>query len=109
MHTLDFYLNHVIPIGDFAKKQKIYFACKAINYRGQHDKWDGNRPLSVYINWRIVDGVLKAEYIMDKPLEKKANEIGKNIKNILNVLNIHSKNFDELHKYLDKSVICTTR
>jgi hypothetical protein len=108
-HSLDFYLNHVIPIEDFAKEQEIYFACKAINYRGQHDKWDGNRPLSVYINWRIVDGVLKAEFVMDKPLEKKADEIGKNIKNILKALNIHSNNFDELYKYLDKGVICTPR
>lgn len=107
--SLDFYLNNVIPIEDFAKEQEIYFACKAINYRGQCDKWDGNRPLSVYINWMIVDGVLKAEFVMDKPLEKKADEIGNNIRNILKVLKVDSHNFDKLHKYLDKSVIYTPR
>lgn len=103
--SLDFYLKNAIPIEDFAIEQEVYFACKAINYRSQCDKWDGNRPLSVYINWRIVDGVLKAEFVMDKPLEIKADEIGNNIRNILNSLNIKSNNFEELNKYLDKSII----
>jgi len=105
--NLDFYLKNVIPIQAFAIGQKIYFACKAINYRMQCDKWDGNRPLSVYINWKIVDEVLKAEFVMDKPLEIKANEIGYNIRNILKALNIKSNNFQELKNHLDKSVIST--
>ncbi len=103
--SLDYYLNNLIPIEEFAIRQKIYFVCKAINYRSQCDKWDSNRPLSVFINWRIVDGVLKAELVFDKPLEKKANEIGDNIRNILNALKINSNNFEELNKYLDKSIV----
>lgn len=104
-HSLDYYLKNIISIEDFAVKQQIYFACKAINYRSQHDKWDGNRPLSVYINWCLVDGVLKAEFVMDKPLEKKADEVGKNIRNILNTLKIKSNNFDDLKNYLHETII----
>ena len=39
------------PIEHFAKQQDIYFVCKALNYRANKDKWDGDRSLSVYVNW----------------------------------------------------------
>jgi hypothetical protein len=101
---LDYYLNKLIPINEFIKDQNIYFACKAINYRCEDDKWDGNRPLSVYLNWFIDKGKLKAEFIFDKPLEINANEIGLKIKSILKILDINSNNFNDLEKYLYKEV-----
>ena len=104
-HDLDYYLNNMLPIEEFAAEQDIYFACKAINYRAQPNKWDGNRPLSVYIDWRLQDGKLKAEFVMDNPLEKKADEIGLNIRNILKELKIDSSNFNNLKDYLDTGII----
>lgn len=42
----------MIPIKDYVKMHPdIYFACKALNYRTFAEKWDGNRPLSVQVNW----------------------------------------------------------
>lgn len=101
---LDFYIQNLKPIEEFAITKDIYFACKAINYRSKVDKWDGNRPLSVFVNWSLVNNLLSAEFVMNNPLEIKANEIGENIRDILNRLNIDSSNFSELKKYLDKNV-----
>lgn len=102
--NLDFYTQNLKPIEEFAIQQNIYFACKAINYRAKKDKWDGNRPLSAFIKWSLINNLLSAEFVMDKPLEIKANEIGKNVRDILNELKIDATNFNELKKYIDKSV-----
>lgn len=101
---LEYYLDRLFPIEEFAVKQDIYFACKAINFRVEKDKWDSNRPLSVFINWSLENNVLKAEFVMDRPLEFKANEIGENIRDILVQLKINSTNFDDLKNYLDDNV-----
>ena len=45
-----------------------------------------------------------ADLVMDSPLEYRANEIGENIREILNKLNINSTNFFELKNFLNKNV-----
>ena len=72
-------IDNIISIEEYVKKEqpKIYFACKALNYRtkrvdenGNLDpKYDGNRPLSVYIEWSKKDDVLHADFVFDRPLE----------------------------------------
>lgn len=72
-------VDNIIPIEEYVKKEqpKIYFACKALNYRtkridenGNLDpKYDGNRPLSVYIEWSRKNDNLHADFVFDKPLE----------------------------------------
>jgi hypothetical protein len=104
-NNLSYYINNLLPIEEYAEKQNIYFACKAINYRAQKDKWDGNRPLSVYIDWRLEDGVVKADFVMDKPLEIKADKIGFNIRKILQELNIDVNNFDQLENFLELNIV----
>lgn len=94
--TLQEIVNLIIPIKDYCKDKKIYFACKAINYRLEKDKWDGNRPLSVFVEWSEIDNNITSEIIFNKPLETKANEIGNNIRKILESKNIKSDNFDSL-------------
>lgn len=93
------------PIENFAKAQKIYFACKALNYRVNKDKWDGDRPLSVYVDWSLdKDGKLQGKLNFEKPLSVKGNIIGTNIKQLLTGLGIDKNNFNELRKYLHKGV-----
>ena len=104
---LDFYINNLKSIEEFATTKDIYFACKAINYRTKSKKsnpWDGDRSLSVFIKWSLINKILFAEFVMDKPLEVKANIVGNNIRDILNKLNISSKNFNELKKIMDKNI-----
>ncbi|ETT02786.1 hypothetical protein [Providencia alcalifaciens] len=98
-HNLQFYINKLRPIHDFSRQQTIYFACKALNYRSLVDKWDGDRPLAVYVNWCLHNGELKSSICYDRPLQVKGNVIGDKIRGILRTLNINKDNFDELKKY----------
>ena len=79
LHSAQDVIDNIVSITDYVKneKPKIYFACKALNYRtkrldenGNLDpKYDGNRPLSVYIEWSKKDDVLHADFVFDRPLE----------------------------------------
>lgn len=98
-HDLQFYINKLKPIRDFSRQQTIYFACKALNYRSLVDKWDGDRPLAVYVDWYLHQGELKSSICYDQPLQVKGNVVGNSVREILNELNITSDNFDELKEY----------
>lgn len=100
-------LKALQPIEEYAKTQTVYFACKALNYRFDSKKWDGPRPLSVYVDWSIDNGKLNAHLIFDKPLEHDGNEVGNNLKNILNRLGINK--FDNLKKVLSPQIKCYTK
>lgn len=97
-------LSELIPIEDFVKGKNVYFACKAINYRASKDKWDGDRPLSVWVDWSLKNNKLYGKLNYSSPLQKKANEIGTNICNILSKLKIDKANFDDLKLYLDEHI-----
>lgn len=97
-------LRNLRPIDEYAKSQNIYFACKALNYRFDENKWDGARPLSVYVNWCIENKQLNAHLIFDHPLECNGNQIGNNLKTILEKLSI--KKFDDLKEVLSPTVKC---
>ncbi len=100
--SCDDILENIISITDYVKSKKVYFACKAINYRVTKDKWDGDRPLSVFVEWENKDCVT-AKIIFDKPLEVKANEIGRKIQEILLANDIGSDNFNDLEEKLSKN------
>ena len=72
-------INNIVSIEEYVKNEqpKIYFACKALNYRTKRldengnlePKYDGNRPLSVYIEWSKKNDALHADFVFDRPLE----------------------------------------
>lgn len=99
MITMDEYLGN---------PHKIYFACKALNYRANANqgqgKWEGDRSLSVYVEWSIIDGKLQGELKFNNPLHVKGNEIGHNLQNLLKQLGITANNFDDLKSKLSDSV-----
>ena len=97
-------LESMIPINTYIADKDIYFACKAVNYRMSKDKWDGNRPLSVWVDWNLRNNKLVAEINMSNPLQKRANEFGLNLRNILNSLKITRKNFNSLKKMIDPNI-----
>jgi hypothetical protein len=72
----------------------IYFACKALNYRTFEGKWDGDRPLSVQVNWDARDNKLFPELVYDKPLTVKGNEAAARLLKYMKKLNI--KNTDDI-------------
>lgn len=104
-YTLETCLQSLTSKEDFLNvPQTLYFACKALNYRADKNKWDGDRPLSVYVDWKLRNGKLKGKLITDSPLLHKGNEIGENVKVLLNELSINKNNFGNLKALLDDSV-----
>lgn len=101
--TLDSCLNSLVPIKQFIEDEgvDVYFACKALNYRAEKGKWDGNRPLAVFVDWSLVDGELEGHLNFSEPLLHKGDEIAENVQNLLEELHINKSNFRDLsHKMM---------
>lgn len=97
-------LDRIVPITEYAQRQNIYFACKALNYRIYADKWDGDRPLAVYVDWSIKDGKLHGEIVYHCPLKVRGNSVGLGLKVCLQELGIAKGNFNELLSHTDKNM-----
>lgn len=86
-------LENLITIDTYAKANpNIYFACKALNYRTFESKFDGNRPLSVFVDWNAVNGKLEPTIRFDSPLIVKGNEVANKLLATLSKLNIKTTN-----------------
>jgi hypothetical protein len=93
-------INLIVPISNYAKKMSnMNFGFTALNYRSDKDKWDGNRPLAVWVDWQLRNNKLYGEIKFNKPLVKKGNEIGDNLRKILESLKI-KKNIIECNELL---------
>ncbi|WP_288957564.1 hypothetical protein [uncultured Thomasclavelia sp.] len=97
-------IDNMLSIEDYLKiYPNIYFACKALNYRSFKNKYDGNRPLSVYVNWSIKNNKLSASIIFNNPLTIGGKSVYNNLMNVMNQLNI--SNTDDLNENnLDHSI-----
>lgn len=86
-------LSKIITMDEYVKNhKKLFFACKALNYRSFKHKFDGNRPLSVFVNWTIVNNKLNGKLIFDEPLLHKGNEIYNNLLNCLKEIHVDNTN-----------------
>ncbi len=64
-------VDRMVSIDDYVNDHpNIYFACKALNYRTKEKKYDGNRPLAVYVDWSAQDGKLVSRLVFDTPLQQ---------------------------------------
>jgi hypothetical protein len=72
----------------------IFFACKALNYRTFDKKYDGNRPLAVYVEWFEVNGILCHRINFTRPLEKGGDFAFTGLETALN--SMHVSNTDDL-------------
>lgn len=83
-------LDNIQCIKDYILKNdpKIYFACKALNYRTFEKRFDGNRPLAVQVDWQIIDNKLTPRLVFDSPLIHKGNAVADKLKECLLELNI---------------------
>lgn len=89
-------LDKMEEIDDFVNTSpKIYFACKALNYRTFENKFDGDRPLAVQIEWKIIEDKLSPNFIFNRPLSFNGNIVAENLKNCLSHLNI--RNTDDIN------------
>lgn len=83
--TIDTYVN---------QNPNVYFACKALNYRTFKDKYDGNRPLAVYVDWYIRNGKLAYNLCFDTPLQQGGDYAYNRLKTSLDL--IGAKTTDDL-------------
>lgn len=83
-------LNSLVLIEKYVEQHpSMYFACKALNYRTFKKKYDGDRPLAVFIDWKNLNGKLHPEFVFDKPLFTKGNEVAMNLLRVLDEIGIN--------------------
>jgi hypothetical protein len=89
--SVDSVLSQMELIDDYVKKYpKIYFACKALNYRSLHNppKWDGDRPLSVFVDWDVEKGGLIHKIKYNAPLVSKGHAVARKLQSCLNQIGV---------------------
>ncbi|MBQ3113256.1 MAG: hypothetical protein IJC05_02695 [Phascolarctobacterium sp.] len=100
-------LKQMVTIEDYITEHPhIYFACKALNYRTFKDKYDGDRPLAVQVDWKVLNGKLSSNILYCHPLEKNGNEMYNQLLNCLKQLNIvntddinsNNANIEDIHQ-----------
>lgn len=86
-------LNNLIFIETYVENHPtMYFACKALNYRTFNNKFDGDRPLAVFVDWKNINGKLHPELVFDKPLITRGNEVASNLLRVLRDIGISNTN-----------------
>lgn len=83
---------------------KVYFSCKAVNYRTYDKKFEKARSLAVFVKWSIKNNQLTPELIFNEPLLKDSNEIANDLKDCLNKRNIKTTR-DITDSITDSSII----
>lgn len=90
-------INSLISIEEFANNNSnIYFACKALNYRSLTNKYDGDRPLSVYVDWSVKNHKLFSKLVFDTPLMQGGNFAYDRLNKAMDELSI--KNTNDINK-----------
>ena len=104
--TIEDFEKGLMTIETFVETEKptIYFVCKALNYRVEKAKWEGNRYLSVYVDWHIKNAKLVGELRFDEPLHHKGKEVGNKVRNLLAELGINADRFLRLRDVIDPSI-----
>jgi hypothetical protein len=87
---IQYVIDNVVSVKNYVQNKKLYFACKALNYRTLHNppKCDGNRPLAVQVDWSVVEGRLHPSFDFDHPLERKGYEMRDRLKEALALLGV---------------------
>ena len=89
-------INSLISITDYVNSHpNIYFACKALNYRTFSEKYDGDRPLAVYVEWSSIDGKLDYKILFNTPLMQGGNYAYEKLKSAMKEMGV--KTTDDLN------------
>lgn len=99
-------IDSLITIEDYVElNPNVYFACKALNYRTFKKKYDGNRPLAVYIDWFVRKGKLAYNIDFDTPLKQGGNYAFKRLKSALYTLGVETTNDLTLYNVENSNII----
>lgn len=70
----------------------LYFVCKILNLRNFNKKYDGNKPLTVYIDWFVRERKLKYNLNFDTPLNQGSNYAFARLKSTLDTIGVETTN-----------------
>lgn len=99
-------IDSIVSIEDYVNMHPtVYFACKALNYRTFENKYDGNRPLSVFVDWNVVNGKLNGRLVFNAPLITKGNEVADKLLHCLEILGIDTTDDIDDTNVTDASII----
>lgn len=91
INTTQSVFDNLVPITKYVDQHpNIYFACKALNYRTFSQKYDGDRPLAVYVDWSIDNDKLCHRLCFDQPLLVGGNDACKKLLSALTQLRVLS-------------------
>lgn len=80
-------INRMQPIGEYIDENPdIYFGCKALNYRSKKKKMEGNRALSVQVDWHVEDEKLSIDIEYEKPLMRDGKQMRAAVQTCLKLL-----------------------
>lgn len=89
-------VDSLISVEEYAAEHpQVYFACKALNYRTFRGKYDGDRPLSVYVDWWVENGQLYSALRFDTPLMQGGDYAFEGLHRAMRQLRVHTT--DELN------------
>ncbi len=84
-------IDSMCSIAEYVNQNpNVYFVCKALNYRSFVNKYDGNRPLGVSVEWYVENGQLCHRLVFDRPLLVGGNEAAANLCNSLKMLGVRT-------------------
>ena len=80
-------INRLQPIGEYIDENPdIYYGCKALNYRSKKKKMEGNRALSVQVDWHVEDEKLSIDIEYEKPLMRDGKQMKAAVETCLKLL-----------------------
>lgn len=80
-------INRIQPIGEYIDENPdIYYGCKALNYRSKKKKMEGNRALSVQVDWHVEDEKLSIDIEYEKPLMRDGKQMKAAVETCLKLL-----------------------
>ncbi len=99
-------INSIVSIEEYVDiHPTVYFACKALNYRTFEERYDGNRPLSVFVDWSVIDGKLNGRLVFDAPLVTKGDMVADKLLKCLETLKINTTDDIDENTVTDSSII----
>lgn len=102
-------IDSLVPIKTYVKSNpNVYLACKALNYRSLDDKYDGDRPLCVFIDWNISNNKLTPTFRYDKPLETGGKEVLDKLKLTLKSLKVFNTTDLDMSSISHKDIVYTS-
>lgn len=99
-------INNLTSIEEYVEEYPyIYFACKALNYRTFVRKYDGDRPLAVYIDWFAKKSKLAFNYVFDAPLITRGNKVADSLLRAMQSLDIRTTDDVDAHNVEEPKII----